>query len=141
MSLKRLIQDVTDAVFNDLTNIVLLRRDSYLEHLRLGVRPDTAIALRGAPIHLETLFADDIVAKAEKEVVEYDNRPPPPRRDRDRGGHPYRSSGNSGNSGSQQPQKRKDDWKKVSQRVSASKATTQEKQSFPSKSAGKNAKK
>ena len=69
MPRKHSIQDVTEAMFNDLVNLVLIRRDSYQDQLCLGVWPATA--LRGSLLHLDTLFAEEIVAKAEEQVNGY----------------------------------------------------------------------
>ena len=47
----------------------LLRRDSYLEHLKPGVRLDTWCALRNNPLHHTSLFQDKITAKADEDIA------------------------------------------------------------------------
>ena len=89
VSVKRCIQDIMDAVFTDLANILLLRRDAYLEHLRLGVKPDTTTSLRLAPPHPTTLFEDSVIAKAEREISEYESRGPQVAK-HERAFHPYK---------------------------------------------------
>ena len=76
-SIQRSIKDLTESSFTGLANILLLRREAYLEHAKLGVKPETIAQLRVSPLHLSTLFDDDSVSKAEKEVSEYEARPPP----------------------------------------------------------------
>ena len=39
-----------------MANLTLARRDSYLEFIRGGVKPDSLTALRTAPVHLHSLF-------------------------------------------------------------------------------------
>ena len=74
-SLQRSITDLSGSVFTDLANLVLLRRDSYLDNLKFGVKPDTIATLRASPLHLPTLFAEEAVLKAEKEITEAESRP------------------------------------------------------------------
>ena len=57
-----------------MANLKLLRRDSYLHQLRYSVKPNTVLALRTAPVHLDTLFPESLVIRAEKEVGDYDGR-------------------------------------------------------------------
>ena len=74
-SLRQSVKDLTESVFVDLGNLVLLRRDSYLEHLRPGVKADTAAALRSSALQLATLFPDEVLSRAEKEIAEFESRP------------------------------------------------------------------
>ena len=46
VSLKKSIRNVSDTVFLALTNAILLRKDAYPDNLWLGVKKDTAVALR-----------------------------------------------------------------------------------------------
>ena len=48
------MEHLTDFVFINLANTTLLRRDSYLQYLKAGVKADTLNALRTAPLQLET---------------------------------------------------------------------------------------
>ena len=43
------MEHLTDFVFINLANTTLLRRDSYLQYLKAGVKADTLNALRTAP--------------------------------------------------------------------------------------------
>ena len=74
-AMARSMQDISDFVFNMWANIVLVRRDSFLDLLRSGVKQDTYNALRTGPIHLPTLFLDETLGKAESELNTLDNRP------------------------------------------------------------------
>ena len=51
-----------------MANLTLARRDSYLEFIRGGVKPDTLTALRTSPVHLLSLFPDSLLVKAEDEI-------------------------------------------------------------------------
>ena len=62
------MQDLSEGVFISMANLTLARRDSYLELLRGGVKPDTSTALRTAPVHLNSLFPDSWLVKAEDEI-------------------------------------------------------------------------
>ena len=68
-AMARTMQDLSEGVFIWVANFTLARRDSYLEYLHAGVKQDTATALRTAPIHLQSLFPDRLLIKAEEEMT------------------------------------------------------------------------
>ena len=53
---------------------MLARRDSYLEFLKAGIKQDTLMSLRTAPIHTSALFPDHIISKAEKEICHHEDK-------------------------------------------------------------------
>ena len=53
-------------------NLNLARRDTYLNHIRGVVKPDTIAALRTAPLHIPTLFPDSIIKWAEEEIAHFE---------------------------------------------------------------------
>ena len=55
-------------------NLTLARRESCLSHLKIGVKPDTLIALRTALLQLATLFPDNILKCAEEDIANYDSK-------------------------------------------------------------------
>ena len=61
-AMARTMQDNSEGVFISMANFTLARRDSYLEYLHTGVK------LRTAPVHLQSLFPDQLLIKAEEEV-------------------------------------------------------------------------
>ena len=71
------MEHLTDFVFLTMGNITLTRRDSYLSHLKNGIKPDTFAALRTGPLHIATLFAEPVVKKAEEEIALYDSKSHP----------------------------------------------------------------
>ena len=71
------MEHLTDFVFITMGNLALARRDSYLSHLKNGVKPDTFAALRAGPLHIATLFSEPVVKKAEEEIALYDNKSHP----------------------------------------------------------------
>ena len=73
-AMQRTMQDLSEGVFISMANLTLARRDSYLEFIRGGVKPDTLTALRTAPVHLHSLFPDSLLAKAEDEISRSEER-------------------------------------------------------------------
>ena len=67
-AMQRAMQDLSEGVFISMANLTVARRDSHLEFLRGGVKPDTLTALRTAPVHLHSLFPDSLLIKAEDEI-------------------------------------------------------------------------
>ena len=50
------MEHLSDFIFISMANITLARRDSYLAHLRSGIKPDTLAALRTTPLHMVTFL-------------------------------------------------------------------------------------
>ena len=127
-AVQRSIQDLTDSVFNSLANMVLLRRDSYLDNIRYGVKPDTLSALRTSPLHASSLFSDILLSKAEQEIVAHESKGSNQAR-RDRPGHLYRQSRPSnsanGRANDSRHSKAKPAWKQFSKNKRASTGYTQ----------------
>ena len=67
-TMARTMQDLSEGVFISMANFTLARRDSYLEYLHAGVKQDTLNALRTSPVHLNSLFPDQLISKAEQEI-------------------------------------------------------------------------
>ena len=72
--MQRTMQDLSEGVFISMANLTLARRDSYLEFIRGGVKPDTLAALRTSPVHLLSLFPDSLLVKAEDEISRSEER-------------------------------------------------------------------
>ena len=66
------MEHLTEFIFVTMANTTLLRRDSYLAYLKAGVKADTLNALRTAPLHLDTLFPDNVVKRAEEDITSFD---------------------------------------------------------------------
>ena len=73
-AMARTMQDLSEAVFINMANFTLARRDSYLDYLHAGVKQDTLHALRTSPVHLNALFPDQLISKAEEEICKSDER-------------------------------------------------------------------
>ena len=74
------LQHLSDFTFVQMANLTLVRRDSYLEHLKTGVKPD----LRNCPLNTHALFPDAVIRKAEDEIQQFEttkrtNQPGPGR--------------------------------------------------------------
>ena len=95
-ALARTMQDLSEGVFISMANFPLARRDSYLEYLHAGVKQDTLTALCTAPVHLDSLFPDQLLTKAEEEISRSEERRSSGQSDRRQGHfHPYASSDKS----------------------------------------------
>ena len=57
-SMAKTLEHLTYFVFVTVANTTLARRDSYLSHLKMGIKPDTLAALRTGPLHIATSFPD-----------------------------------------------------------------------------------
>ena len=68
------MEHLSDFVFISMGNITLARRDAYLSHLRTGIKPDTLNALRTGPLHINTLFPDSAVRKAEEDIANFESK-------------------------------------------------------------------
>ena len=69
------LQHLADSLFIQLANFILLRRDSYLEFAKPGLKPDTWNRLRNAPLFSYSLFPDDILATAEQDIAKFESTP------------------------------------------------------------------
>ena len=95
-AMARTMQDLSEAVFINMANFTLARRDSYLDYLHAGVRHDTINTLRTSPVHLDALFPDQLIAKAEEEISKSDERRSSGTSHRQQGRfHPYSASDKS----------------------------------------------
>ena len=68
------MKHLSEFVFVSMGNLTLARRDSYLNHFKGGVQPDTISALRTAPLHIPTLFPDSIIKRAEEEIAHFESK-------------------------------------------------------------------
>ena len=67
------LQHLADSLFIQLANFILLRRDSYLDFAKPGLKPDTWNRLRNAPLFSSSLFPDDILATAEQDIAKFES--------------------------------------------------------------------
>ena len=65
-------QHLGDSLFVQLANFVL-RRDSYLERVKPGLKSDTWNKLRNAPLFTYGLFPDDVLAIAEQDILKHES--------------------------------------------------------------------
>ena len=95
-AMARTMQDLSEGVFISMANFTLARRDSYLEYLHAGVKQDTLNALRTSPVHLNSLFSDQLITKAEEEICRSEERRSSGQSHRSQGRfHPYAPSDKS----------------------------------------------
>ena len=73
-SMAKTLEHLTDFVFITVANTTLARRDSYLSHLKMGIKPDTFAALRTGPLHIPTLFPDAALKQAEQDIANFESK-------------------------------------------------------------------
>ena len=91
------LQHLADSLFVHLSNLILLRRDSYLDFVKNGVKQDTMNLLRNAPMFGYGLFPDAAIVTAEQDIQKHETssvaqrpRPGAPQHTSWRGSHRYR---------------------------------------------------
>ena len=62
------LQHLADSLFVHMSNMILLRRDSYLDFVKPGVKQDTMNTLRNAPMFGYALFLDAAIITAEQDI-------------------------------------------------------------------------
>ena len=60
---------LADSLFVQVANFVLLCRDSYLEHVRPGLKPNTWNRLLNAPLFSSGLFPYNVLTIAEQDIL------------------------------------------------------------------------
>ena len=65
------LQHLADSLFVHMSNLILLRRDSYLDHVKNGIKPDTYNQLRNAPLFGHGLFPDAVIRTAEQDIASH----------------------------------------------------------------------
>ena len=73
-AMAKTLEHLTDFVFVTVANTTLIRRDSYLSHLKMGIKPDTLAALRTGPLHTATLFPDTVLKQAEQDIANFESK-------------------------------------------------------------------
>ena len=69
-----------------MANLTLVHRDSFLEHIKTGVKPDMFSALRNCPLNTHVLFPDAVIRKAEDEIAQFETQKRTNQPDLGRGG-------------------------------------------------------
>ena len=120
-AMARTMQDLSEGVFISMANSTLAHRDSYLEYLHAGVKQDTLNALRTSPVHLSSLFPDQLITKAEEEICRSEERHSSGQSHRRQGRfHPYAPSDRSAT----QPDQKSGNpaWKQIRDRQQSQKS-------------------
>ena len=122
LSMGTALQHLADSLFVNLSNLILLRRDSYLEHVRPGIKPDTWNMLRNAPMFGYGLFPDTVLNTAEQDINKYESAgvapgpgPGASQRSNWRGNFRYKPYDKRGHQrGSQQHEQEQQPWRQFS---------------------------
>ena len=67
------LQHLADSLFVHLSNLILLRRDAYLDFVKTGVKQDTMNLLRNAPLFGYGLFPDAAIVTAEQDTHKHES--------------------------------------------------------------------
>ena len=59
-----------------MTNLILLCRDTYLDHVKSGIKPDTYNQLRNALLFGHGLFPDAVICTVEQDIASYQTSGP-----------------------------------------------------------------
>ena len=110
------LQDLSDGIFVNLANTVLMRRDSFLDSLKPGINSDTLSRLRTGPFHSETLFPEEVILAAENEIHLLDQKKSEPQEKSSARYHPYQKKGSDSGSRS--------DWRRFSKKKTSSASST-----------------
>ena len=100
------MEHLSDFAFVKMYNFTLACRDSYLAHMKSGIKKDTLPALHQAPMDLPTLFPDSIMKKAEDDISKFEDKGHSDASSsgrKDSRYHPYRSDQSSYESKSAKP--------------------------------------
>ena len=65
------LQHLADSIFVFLANMIILRRDSYLDFVKQGINQDTMNLLRNSPLFGYGLFPDAVIATAEQDIQKH----------------------------------------------------------------------
>ena len=72
MAMGTSLQHLADSLFVHMSNMILLRRDSYLDFVKLGFKQDTMNLLRNAPMFGYGLFPDAAIMTAEQDIQKHE---------------------------------------------------------------------
>ena len=67
------LQHLANRLFVHMANLILLRRDSYLEHIKPGIMSDTWNLIRNAPMFGHGLFPNSVLATAEQDITKHES--------------------------------------------------------------------
>ena len=73
-AMAKTMEHLSDFVFVSMANLTLARQDSYLYHLKTGIKPNTLAALRAAPLQMATLFPDNILKQAKEDIAIFESK-------------------------------------------------------------------
>ena len=68
------MEHLSEFVFINVANMTLARRDAYLAHVKAGITQNTLSALRQTPIHLDKLFTNQTLKRAEEDIAQFENK-------------------------------------------------------------------
>ena len=73
VAMRTALQHLADSLFVNLASLILIRCDSYLGHVKLGIKPDTWNLFRNVPMFGYGLFPDSVLCTAEQDIGKYES--------------------------------------------------------------------
>ena len=73
-AMAKTMKHLNDFVFVSMANLILVKQDSYLSHLKSGIMPDTLAALRIAPLQMATLIPNNVLKIAEEDIAIFQSK-------------------------------------------------------------------
>ena len=68
------MKQLLDLAFVSMVNMTLVRRDSYIPHVKSSLKQDTLAALHQAPLDFPTLFPDSVLKKSEEDISKFEDK-------------------------------------------------------------------
>ena len=68
------MEHLFEFVFINVANMTLARWDAYLAHSKAEIKQDNLSALEQAPIHLDKLFPDQVLKRAQEDIAQRENK-------------------------------------------------------------------
>ena len=68
-AMAKTMEHLSDFVLSSMANLNLARWDSYLSHLKTGIKPNTL-----APLQMAMLYLDDVLERAEQDIANFESK-------------------------------------------------------------------
>ena len=67
------LQHLADSLFVHLSNLILIRRDAYLDHVKTGIKQDTMNLLCNASLFGYLLLRDAAICTVEQDIIKHES--------------------------------------------------------------------
>ena len=73
LAIAKTMKHLSDFVFISMAHGTLVRRDSYLDQLRSGIKQHQLNALRIVPLNMVRLFPDSVLQKVKEDIAQFED--------------------------------------------------------------------